>query len=124
VLLIAGVGSTNGLLRPFHASLKRSPNRQLCGSYAAKLHALLCKSASKLDPWRIHYNALQLNAFRQKTWGPGWTPIEHPRNKKFHFWFNDLVLKRGGVQVGRRFTKVLGLAIPEAIRRRADEVIE
>ena len=63
-----------------------------------------CESASNLDPWRIRYNALQLNAFRQKSRGHGWTPIEHAWNTKFHFWFNDLVLKRGGVQVARRFT--------------------
>ena len=60
-----------------------------------------------MRPRRIRYNALQLNAFRQNSRGHGWTPIEHARNKNFHFWFNDLMLKRGGVQVGRRFTLAL-----------------
>ena len=44
------------------------------------------------------------NDFREKRGGHGWTPIEHARNKQFRFCFNDLVLNRGGVQVGRRFT--------------------
>jgi hypothetical protein len=63
-----------------------------------------CVLAYNFDPWRNRCNALQSNDFREKRGGHGWTPIEHARNKQFRFCFNDLVLNRGGVQVGRRFT--------------------
>jgi hypothetical protein len=66
--------------------------------------AAMCESASNLDPWRNRCNALHSNNFREKEGGHGWTPIEHARNKQFRFCFNDLVLNRSGVQVGRRFT--------------------
>jgi len=39
--------------------------------------------------------------------GHGWTPIEPGQNKQFRLCFNDLVLNRSGVQVGRRSTTEL-----------------
>ena len=40
------------------------------------MRVLACESASYLDPWPNRYNALQLNSFREKSGGHGWTPIE------------------------------------------------
>jgi hypothetical protein len=73
---------------------------------------LNCKSASNFGPRPYCCNWLQPNDFRERGRGHGWTPIEHAQYKQFRFCFNDLVLNRGGVQVGRRFTHGIRRTLP------------
>ena len=63
-----------------------------------------CESASNSDPQRHQRKSLTRNLFRGKRWGPPWTPIGFPENRKFRNCAKYLDHERGGVKVRRRFT--------------------
>jgi hypothetical protein len=96
-------------LNPYRIDHCRIATSLHAAAYADKrTQFVVCESASNLDPWRIRYNALRLNAFRQKRWGHDRTPIERARNKKFQLCFNNLVLNRDGskLDADSEFAKV------------------